>query len=308
MKLEKFILPQELDADSALAIVLAQLESLLGSTGFSCSYEFNGVSERTALGDNVKITVKNRQNGVPEIRFQLKRDSLYHILPEYLFHPLDCYLGIEGDTQEYEKRYKEQEEQKQHALAYFRFFDQQYQQLRNAYQAWLDEHIFAGNQFLSDYLTSGKEVRLTNPFVKTVYGCLPWLKDYRGNQEMIRTVLVQAFQGRVTIEYVETEVQQMLSDQVPCRLRGRLSNLYCAPTFLTSKKIWNVFYQTEINSYRHLCELKQQIGEFRDFFADWFLPVETQLVISFGDRKAKPILTPAGQERGVFLNYSTQLI
>ena len=107
MKLSKPNIPKELDADVAMAVVIEHMDSLVDKKPFY-TYEFKGVSERTALGDELNLIIRNKQSAPPVVKFSLKRDSLYHILPEYLFHPLDHYLGTDGDTEEFEKRYKEQ--------------------------------------------------------------------------------------------------------------------------------------------------------------------------------------------------------
>lgn len=92
MKLSKPNIPKELDADVAMAVVIEHMDSLADKKPFY-TYEFKGVSERTALGDELNLIIRNKQNAPPVVKFSLKRDSLYHILPEYLFHPLDHYLG-----------------------------------------------------------------------------------------------------------------------------------------------------------------------------------------------------------------------
>lgn len=307
MKLTRPNIPKELDADVAMAVVIQHMDSIADKQPCYC-YEFNGISERTALGDNLGITARNRQNAAPLVKFSLKRDSLYHILPEYLFHPLDRYLGADGDVEEFDKRYKEQEEQKKKALTYFKPFDRHFQQLRTAYQQWLNENIFSGNQFLSDFITDGHEVNLNNPYIKAVYPCLPWVRDFRGNDEMIKTALGYAFTGNVSIEKEYREVNIRISDDVPSRLGDSLNDLYCGETFICKVCIWKVFYQTEIKTEAYLKKIKAQVSEFNEFFSAWFLSLEDELIINFGDKLAKPVLRKADDTEGVFLNYSTQLI
>ena len=307
MKLTKPNIPKEVDADVAMSVVIRHMDSVADKK--PCySYEFKGVSERTALGDNLDIIVRNRQTAVPSVKFSLKRDSLYHILPEYLFHPLDHYLGTDGDSEEFDKRYKDQEEQKNNALTYFKPFDQHYQQIRTTYQQWLNENIFSGNQFLSDFITDGYEVNLSNPYIKAVYPCLPWVRDFRGNDEMIKTALGYAFIGNADIEKEYVEVNVPISDNVPSRVGGSLDNLYCGTTFIDKVCVWKVFYQVEIKTEAQLNMIKTQIREFNEFFSSWFLSLEDKLIISFGDKLAKPDLCKIGDTKGVFLNYSTQLI
>ena len=307
MRLTKPNIPKELDADVAMSVIIQHMDSISDKDpGYS--YEFKGVSERTALGDNLDITIRNRQNVAPSVKFSLKRDSLYHILPEYLFHPLDHYLGTDGDTEEFDKRHKDQEEQKNKALTYFKPFDQHFQRIRTTYQQWLNENIFSGNQFLSDFITSGYEINLNNPYIKAVYPCLPWVKDFRGNDEMIRTALGYAFVGNANIEKEYREVNLPMSDDIPFRIGDFLDNLYCGTTFIDRVCIWRIFYQTGIKTEADLKLIKTQISEFNEFFSAWFLSLEEELNISFGDKLASPNLCEADDTRGIFLNYSTQLI
>lgn len=307
MKLTKPNIPKELDADVAMSVIIRHMDSIASKKPVY-GYEFKGVSERTALGDNLDIIVRNRQKAAPSVKFSLKRDSLYHILPEYLFHPLDHYLGTDGDTEEFDKRYKEQEEQKSKALTYFRPFDQHFQKIRTTYQQWLNENIFSGNQFLSDFITVGYEINQSNPYIKAAYPCLPWVRDFRGNDEMIKTALGYAFSGNVSIEKIYREVNLSISDDVPSRIGGCLDNLFCGTTFIEKVCIWEVFFQTEIKTEAHLKLIKTQMSEFNEFFSAWFLSLEDELIISFGDKLASPDLCGADDTRGIFLNYSTQLI
>lgn len=307
MKLTKPNIPKELDADVAMSVIIRHMDSVADKKPVY-SYEFKGVSERTALGDNLDITLRNRQNAALSVKFSLKRDSLYHILPEYLFHPLDHYLGTDGDAEEFDKRYKDQEEQKNKALTYFKPFDQHFQRIRTTYQQWLNENIFSGNQFLSDYITEGYGVNLNNPYIKAVYPCLPWVRDFRGNDKMIKTALGYAFIGNASIEKECIEASIPMSDEVPSRIGSSLDDLYCGTTFIAKICMWKVFYQTEIKTEAHLKQIKSQINEFDKFFSAWFLSLEEELIIGFGDKLAKPDLCGDDDANGIFLNYSTQLI
>ena len=307
MKLSKPQIPKEIDADVAMSVVIPHTKAAT-NLSLSFNYEFKGVSERTALGDNLGITVRNKQDATSTVKFSLKRDSLYHILPEYLFHSLDHYLGIVGDTEEFDKRYKEKEEQVNNALAYFKPFDQHYQELRTDYQQWLNKHVFQGNQFLSDFITEGYDVNLNNPFIKAVYPCIAWLRDYRGNSEMVKMALGYAFRGHAIVCQTCDVEANKFSDNIPSNIGGTLNNMFCGSSFKVKIYVWRVYYQTLIETSRKLEELLQQIKEFERFFSLWFLPLESRLIIDFGDKKAAPILSDSNKEQGSFLNYSTQLV
>ncbi len=307
MNIEKPIIPKGLDADVAMSVVIPHVDTAANKEVLH-SFEFKGVSERTALGDNLCIFIKNKQNTSSIVKFSLKRDSLYHILPEYLFHPLDHYLGTDGDTEEFDKRYKDQEEQKNKALTYFNPFDRQFQLLRISFQRWLNENIFEGNQFLAEFITEGYEVNNNNPYIKAVFPCICWGRSFRGNNDMIKTALGYAFAGNASVckGYQETKIP--ISDNVPCNVGDKLNDLYCGATYKEKSSVWNVFYQTEIMSEQHLVLIKEQLREFSAFFSFWFLSVEDNLRIEFGDKFAIPYLSLMKHSKGVYLNYSTQLI
>ena len=307
MNVEKPIIPQGLDADVAMSVVIPHVDTV-ASKETLYSFEFKGVSERTALGDNLCISIRNRQNTSSIVKFSLKRDSLYHILPEYLFHPLDHYLGTDGDTEEFDKRYKYQEEQKNKALTYFKPFDRQFQLLRISFQRWLNENIFSGNQFVADFVTEGYEVNKNNPFINAVYPCVYWIRSFRGNDNMIETALGYAFMGNATIVKERKEKKKPISDEVPCTIGGNLNEIYSGDTYDDWKNVWSVFFQTEIKSEQHLILMKEQLREFSLFFSSWFLSVEDEMIVEFGDRLAAPILQANKHSDGIYLNYSTQLI
>lgn len=307
MAIKRPYIPKEVDADVATSIIIPCIDdNTEGKVTYA--YDFKGVSERTALGDVLTTSIKNKQNSNPSVTFSLKRDSLYHILPEYLFHPLDRYLGADGYTEEFEKRYKEQEEQEKNALTYFRPFDRHFQELRTEYQKWLNDHIFNGNQFVSDYLTSGYKFNRSNPFIQAVYPCIPWLRDNRGNLDMIKVALGYAFMGKAIIQRKWKDENMPLSDSVPSNVGGLIDNLFLGSTHSCGSYNWHVIYQTKIENEDSLVNLKRLVKEFEDFFSDWFLSIEETLTIEFGDWTAKPELTIKNQENGIFLNYSTQLI
>ena len=63
MKLSKPNIPKELDADVAMSVIIPHANSMADKE-LSYNYEFIGVSERTALGDDLSIAIRNRQNAV----------------------------------------------------------------------------------------------------------------------------------------------------------------------------------------------------------------------------------------------------
>ena len=91
MAIKRPYIPKEVDADVATSIIIPFIDDNTGGK-VTYVYDFKGVSERTALGDVLTTSIKNKQNSNTSVTFSLKRDSLYHILPEYLFHLISLKL------------------------------------------------------------------------------------------------------------------------------------------------------------------------------------------------------------------------
>lgn len=307
MRIQRPIIPRETEADFAISVIMPIVnEKTKGKVAYS--YEFEGLADRTASGDLLSIDVKNKTNANTSVKFSLKRDSIYHILPEYLFHPIDRYSGTGDDLNEFDKRYKEQEEQESNALTYFKFFDLNYQNLKVRFQLWLNDNIFKDNQFLSDYLSSDYVFNKENILIKAILPCILWLRNYRGNKDMIEQAIGLAFAENAVVKYDWINSRVELNESIHTSLDGNIDDLYCAPTFQTGSYTWRVRYQTNIDTKERLDEQKVAVMEFSEFFRKWFLNVEDSLIIEFGDWNAVPELADKDDINGVFLNYSTQLI
>ena len=125
---------------------------------------------------------------------------------------------------------------------------------------------------------------------------------------MIKAAIGYAFVGNATINKEFKEIDIPISENVPSQIGHSLENLYCGATFKSLICTWRIFYQTKIETEQHLKLIKSQIREFKESFSSWFLPLEDELIIEFGDRLATPVLSENKDKEGVFLNYSTQLI
>lgn len=310
-KLARPLLPSGIDADLAIAVVSADMKAYGKSSDLPLqfTYEFKGVHERTAVGDELQITLRGRQRKSSLLKYTLKRDSLYHILPEYLFHPLDRYAGCDQDEDEFLKRYKQQEEMTENALAYFYPYDKVFQELRTKFQHYLNNHILAGNLFIVDFITEGFQVNLANKFIRSVYPCILWLRQYRGYENAIRTALKFAFTNQIISCRTEwIKEQTALSEYCHYHLAGTLDELFCGETFLDNVYRFEIKYQIEIHTKEQIAQLTLEIEEFRHFFQDWFLNIEQRLHIAFGDWKKVPLIESHKNGSGLFLNYNTQLI
>lgn len=307
MKTKGTLLLPPIDADLAMAVARRQLAAETNPASLVARFNLKGWHERTSSGDELVLAVRRKQR-YTELRFQLKRDSLYHILPEYLFHPLDRYAGSEGDQEEFEKRYQEQKETEKKALAYFLPYDTIFQQLRIRFQDYLDTHILTNDRFLADFLTEGYDLPNENDYIRSAYPFIPWMRRYRGNFQVLRIVLMLAL-GRDTSVKPCRQLTQKTPISPACHttLDGTLSDLYCGNAYDEEMYILQVTLNRPILSATQIAGETNLLDQFRDFFQTWFLAVEQTLRIEFGDWLHPPVLA-SGPRNELFLNYNTQLI
>lgn len=170
IKLRRPSLPADIDADLSIAVIDSNIRSIISETELPVKelYVFNGVHERTAKGDNLLVSASTSTKR-HQLKYLLRRDSLYHILPEYLFHPLDRYTDTDGDKEEFIKRRKVQKDVESDALKYFYPFDKSFQLLRTSFQDKLNIEILNNNLFIVDFITEGYNINKNNEFIKGAY-------------------------------------------------------------------------------------------------------------------------------------------
>lgn len=307
MKTNRPILLPSTDADVAMAVVLRQLAAQASLPDMVTRFYLEGLHERTSSGDELLLSFRRKQKK-SQLRFRLKRDSLYHILPEYLFHPLDRYAGCEGDQEEFEKRYQEQKRTEKKALAYFLPYDTVFQQLRIRFQDYLDNHILNDNTFLADFVTKGFSIAKENDYIRVAYRFIPWMRHYRGNLQVLRIILTLTLGNETVISQINgLPKKTKISAACHTTLDGTLSDLYCGEEYPDELYLIHLQLSRPILSRRQIAEEENKLAQFTDFFQAWFLAVEQTLLIEFGDRRQRPILA-SGYRNELFLNYNTQLI
>ncbi len=311
MKLRRPLLPPDIDSDLNIAVINSNISSLLSNSEIPIkeSFVFNGVHERTAKGDNLIVSTTSSTKR-HQIKYSLKRDSLYHILPEYLFHPLDRYADTDGDKEEFLKRRKAQKEIEEDALDYFYPFDKEFQHLRTKFQDKLNHEILNNNLFIVDFITNGFKVNKSNTFIMDVYPCIIWLRNNRGVRKLIEVAIKYAFKDSLNSFLTVSEEIPDLIDTDTCHisLDGEIDDLFCGPKYYYLEEKIYVEYQTDITSGKVITGLSEAIAEFTSFFKAWFLSQNQSLEVRFGDYKKQPIMEVGTTDNDLYLGYNTQLI
>lgn len=320
MKLQRPDMPTGVDADLSIAIAAAHLETVSKEMNIPLrsAYVYKGVHERTAKGDDLVVSLQTSTKKTM-VRYLLKRDSLYHILPEYLFHPLDRYADYEEkDKKEekedkeakFKKRRKDQKEMEENALRYFYPCDKVLQEERIAFQSFLNDRILCNNTFIVDFITEGHRVNRNNRYINNAYPCIQWLRAYRGVKRVIEVALRLAFcNGIARYEVRMNEVKIPIDTKTcHCCLDGTIDDLFCGDTYTEAEELISVSYQTPIMSQKQIEILHWDIDEFKEFFQLWFLGLHQRLTIDFGDYTRVAVMFTGTTDNDLYLNYNTQLI
>lgn len=304
-------LPTDIDADLSIAVIDSNIKPLISASELPLKelYVFNGVHERTAKGDNLLVSASTSTKR-HQLKYSLKRDSIYHILPEYLFHPLDRYADTDGDKDEFIKRRKAQQAIEADAIDYFYPFDKSFQLLRSSFQQKLNNEVLNNNLFIVDFITEGYDIDKNNPFIKGAYPCIIWLRNNRGVKKLLEVAIKYAFSDSLNSYNVVSEEQSSEIDKDTCHitLDGDIDNLYCGPKYYYLEEVFNVKYQTEIISESQIKKISSDIVKFMEFFKQWFLTHNQTIQVEFGDYTKQPIMNVGTSDNDLFLGYNTQLI
>lgn len=311
MKLQRPDIPVGIDADLSIAITSAHLETVSKEMNISLhsTYVYKGVHERTAKCDDLLVSLQTSTKK-SAVRYLLKRDSLYHILPEYLFHPLDRYANCDGDEENFKKCRKAQKETEENALRYFYPCDKILQEERTYFQSFLNDRILRNNTFIVDFITEGQRVNHKNRYINNVYPCIQWLRAYRGIKRVIEVALRLAFCNSIAQYEVRTNEVKIPIDAETCHccLDNTIDDLFCGDTYTDVEEFINLSYQTPIMSHKQIEILQRDIDEFKEFFQLWFLGLHQHLTIKFGDYTKTAVMFTGTSDNDLYLNYNTQLI
>lgn len=310
MRLKRPKIAPIIDADLAIEVIDRNINAVAeDDTKVIRNISFQGTHERTAKGDEMTIAVSSgaKRNS---IKYNLKRDSLYHVLPEYLFHPLDRYAGTENDKENFKKKHDEQKKTEAEAKEYFYPFDKILNEVRIRFQQHLNDSVLENEEFIIDFITENADINKDNPFIRR---CLPFILDlraFRGSSSLIATALKTTFGvGMVKYKQQFSEIVSEI-DARSCHisLDGTIDDLFCGEQFTDWVEIFYVKYQTAIISEEDICMLNDWINGFSLFFKKWFLGWNQEIKIDFGDFKKQPIINDSRLDGPLFLNYNTQLM
>ena len=281
------------------------IEQLLAFLPFgSYKVSLKGQHGRNAYKDIMDVD----QNQDGTLQVNVNRNSIYNILPEFVFHSIDrfsnCIKPAEKDhfLEELEK----QEKEKENAQRFFAPIDL----LLLLYRVKTREElqpIVETNTVLCDILADKiSEEQQNNRFVQKLIPFLPLCKIIRGNKTLLTFLLRKILMEeglRIRICEQKKEFQDGHS-RYSNGLEGTIGDTYVGNVFDEDVVSFEVYYQPIDIDGGFLLFLKD-VEIFRQFVQDFFLSVEE--ILQFKISREESALRLADKDLFYYLNYNTNL-
>lgn len=238
--------------------------------------ELRGSHKRNAYEDIADINVDER--GLFNIG--ISRNSIYDILPECMFHPIDRFDNIPAN--EYKERFKEECDQQQieedNARKYFQPFDKVLMELSSIITESKDNKTYS--QILENVICDSlSEIYRNNRFVKKAKTYMPLCRKIRGNKSllslMVRHVLFDEY-----IKIHDSIQQRLIKDAKP-RYNSRLDDevyaddeLYLGNEFDEDTIVYEIHYWNEDECGQDFLSFVNDMKVFEEFLNDYFMGIE----------------------------------
>ncbi len=285
-------LPQDINAE----ILLNYCE------GRDIHVKFNGFHKRNVYKDILGVERDKKL-------LHLCRNSIYNLLPEYMFHPNDRFDNLPPleIKERFAEEYARQEKEKEDAYRYFAPFDILLLQLRLAIRKTLDNYVTEDKilqDILGDRVTAKQK---SNRFIKKTIPYLPSCKKIRGDRTLLTLLLRKVFMDEgIRIDIKSEEIE--FSDEAPryeYREGAIVGAVYAGNRYEEQTQTYNLSYWQDEECDENFPKFIEDIEEYRQFIQDYFLSVETLLI--FDIHKDAAALRLSDTTIYNYLNYNTNL-
>lgn len=208
----------------------------------------------------------------------LARNSLYNVLPEYMFHPIDRFDNIPAnETKErFADELKAQEKEKENARRFFEPLDILLLKLkcdvRKAFEKYAETDVVLENA-LTDSMT---EALRRNRFVRQTLKFMPSCKSIRGDKTLL-TLMLRKILGEEGLKIVLHNQKIIYEDDSPrysSQLDGEIGRMYAGNVFDEAVWCYDIHYWSDDDCNEQFLDFVDEIERFRQFVADYFLSVE----------------------------------
>lgn len=287
-------IPQDINADMLLSYFPEG----------SCRIALEGHHKRNAYNDIIEISEEENT-----LHLKLGRSGLYHVLPEYMFHPIDRFSNLPR-LEEKERFAEEREKQKLEVERAYRFFapmDVQLVLLQVEAREKIDT-LTAGNKILLDILGDRlTEQQCSNRFISQAIPFLPCSKTIRGDKTLLTFVLRKIFMEeglQITLREKNMECSDSdprYADGLDVALNdGFVGNIYDEPVLT-----YDIHYWSDNDCDEHFLQFIDDVELFRHFVEDYWMSMEE--VLHFDITHDEMSLRLSDDIRYNYLDYNTNL-
>ena len=266
-----------------------------------------GTHHRNAVGD--LAAVENEADGMT-VLVHLARASLYNALPEYMFHTVDRFNGLEESRNEdaFTDEVAKQTRERENALQFFAPFDALLLLLRADVRQRIEKYTPSNivlQYIIGDQLT---EEQRHNRFIRHLLPFLPACRHIRGN----RTLLTFMLRKVLLDEGLRVDVNQqplLHHDDNPryhYQLGSPLDECFAGNDYYCDTTVFSIHYWNEEWCDEHFLETINELEQMRLFVQDWFLGLEQHLHFDVWTDKT-PAVRLNDTECHNFMNYNTNM-
>ncbi|MBR6981763.1 MAG: hypothetical protein IKH88_18295 [Prevotella sp.] len=272
----------------------------------TCSVMFKGLHARNAFGDIVDMDVS------PEGRMQLSlaRNSIYHYLPEYLFHRIDRFDNLPKleEKERFKEELEKQEKERENARKFFEPVDlmllQMRMKVRRKMREWTDSNKVLID-ILADRLT---EEQKENPLIKSAVAFLPKCRDIRGNH-MLLTLMMRKIFLEEGLNMEESRRPVTFEDTEPTHydftVGSTLGECFAGNVFEENTHAFVIHFWSDERCDKDFPNFLEQVRQFCTFVEDYFLAVGD--LLSFNIVKDAPPPKLSDDIVYNYLSYNTNL-
>lgn len=302
-------MPTEYNIDDC--IVLKNIpEDINAELLFSClpkgqlKVEFEGTHNRNAYHDIIGL----EQNGKGKpITLHLGRASLYHILPETIFHPIiGRFDGL--NDKDFEKVYQEQKDEKKNAKEFFAPIDLLLLKIRLLVREKTQECL-ESDKLLVDIIVADRlsDKEKQNRFIQKALPFLPMCKLLRGNKTLITMMLRTILENEHIEIQSHKESKEFYEDALryPGTVGDTLEAFYLSNSYVDDIMVYDIHYWSDEACDEHFMEFVKDMEVFRGFVQDYFLAIGAELHFDISTDSDGLYLDDGTKHQ--YLNYNTNL-
>lgn len=266
---------------------------------------FDGLHKRNVYHDLVEIV----ENDEKTFELTIGRNSLYHILPQYMFHPFDRFKDVSkaGGKDAFQKAFDEQKAEAENAQKLFEPLDLLLLLLKKDLWQKTIDYVDTNKviiDLIGDRLT---EEQKRNRFIRQFIPLLPSCKDIRGNKTMLTLLLRNVFLNE-ELQIEPKSIEQEFTDIDPEyqeRLSGEIGALYLGNKFHEQVTVYTIHYWSEDECNENFLKFIKEIEELRDFIQDYFIALDE--IVRFEITTDAGPLRLSDHRNYNYLNYNTNL-